>query len=111
MTPKSATKSNVKEQPPLAQVSCSVARLETPRTDAKAITPSKGNKIEPFVDADFARQLERELTITNQTCEQHAKDAVRLQHENSVLYAFINREMKMTASDPRITKLANASLN
>lgn len=31
----------------------------------------------------------------------------KLEHENAVLCAFINREMKMTASDPRIAEICN----
>jgi len=33
------------------------------------------------------------------------RELKRLEHENRVLFAFINREMKMTASDPRISEL------
>lgn len=34
---------------------------DTPRTDAAAFSPGTGNQWEELVDADFARQLEREL--------------------------------------------------
>lgn len=73
----------------LSATHCSAARLETPRTDAREQRDDDGGY--RFVSATFARELEREL---NQS-----------RHENSVLCAFINREMKMTGSDPRISEL------
>jgi hypothetical protein len=57
--------------------------IETPRTN-EAIVPatSSGKR---YVNASFARRLER---------------------ETYVLMQFINSEMKMTATDPRIGELA-----
>ena len=53
MTPKSATKPNVKAQPPLAQVSCSAAWIETskqlPEEDVPVWIYDAKNKLGPLV--------------------------------------------------------------
>lgn len=67
-----------------AEAQCWTARPETPRTDAVEYSSSNVKPSRMSVDADFARQLEMELAVM---CD------------------FINREMKMTASDPRISTI------
>jgi hypothetical protein len=83
-----------------------IEAIATPRTDAvRDLINADALSDDISTWLDLARQLERELIATNQACEQHAKDAVALQHEVNILYAFINREMQMTGSDPRIAEL------
>jgi hypothetical protein len=68
---------------------CWTARLETPRTDEMVFGVSNNgydhtDGVTEGVPPDFSRRLER---------------------ENNILLDFINREMKMTGSDPRIAEL------
>ena len=65
--------------------------VNTPRTNSEEYVSNKVKPPRMAIDAAYARHLERE--------------GIWLQHENSVLYSFINREVKMTAGDPRIAEL------
>jgi hypothetical protein len=86
---------------------------QTHRTDAERLNHSFG-----VVDIDFARQLERELNAAQATLDRTAtlltstlieRDEARA--ENAALCAFINREMQMTANDPRIEELKRLMAN
>lgn len=64
------------------------------------------------VDAEFARDLERwaqdEIRKHHDTIKRGQKivaERDRLAGENKILCAFINREMGMTATDPRLIEL------
>jgi hypothetical protein len=75
--------SKTPEPSTLASATGWTARPATPRTNAEEYVSDKVSR-RMAIDADFARQLEMELAIM---CD------------------FINREMKMTAGDPRIAEL------
>ena len=84
MSVKKDSRTDGKRRSRLAPAACWTSRPETPRTDA-AEKYVYGHIERKWTTSDFARLLEM---------------------ENAVLCDFINREMKMTANDPRVTELA-----
>src|ERR1019366_7598765 len=83
---------------------CWTARTETPRTDAVC---------EQIETIGTSMRLAGYNTITLEGLQKLVRHMLELQcnharlleRENSVLCDFINREMKMTGSDPRIAEL------
>ena len=84
MSVKKNSRTDGKRRSRLAPAACWTARPETPRTDA-AEKYVYGHIERKWTTSDFSRLLEM---------------------ENAILCDFINREMKMTAADPRVTELA-----
>lgn len=53
----------------------------------------------------LARDIQSDDGIANAAIAEAAERLRELRHENNVLCDFINREMQMTAADPRIAEL------
>lgn len=88
------------------------SKYATPKTDAVEYNSGRVKPERMVVDAEFARDLERwaqdEIRKHHDTIKRGQKivaERDRLAGENKILCAFINREMGMTATDPRLIEL------
>ena len=77
---------------------------DTPKTDSEAFLPHDSKY--KVCDADFARQLERELNAANAEIEEKRKDVVWLATEKAKL-----EEQLMDAKDKHAVLVADVVLN
>lgn len=76
---------------------------DTPRTDAAMFCPGTGNQYEELVDADFARQLERELTELRESL------AYAIGEADSWLFTAYGREKVQGSKMDKARRLATAT--
>jgi len=112
MKTKKSKRTTRKRQRGLRPATCWTARLETPRTDAAEKTRQE------YLSQLSSEQIQEGFKggLANPAFKEWLKNvppdgwdtARRIEQENAILCDFINREMGMTAADPRVTELEQA---